>query len=50
VPPGEVFVMGDFRGNSRDSRFFGFVRDEELYARATGVYYRSGEGVTWRPL
>ena len=50
VPQGQVFVMGDFRGNSRDSRFFGFVKQDHLYARATGVYYRSGDGFTWHPL
>jgi signal peptidase I len=50
VPRGEVFVMGDFRGNSRDSRFFGLVREDRIYARATGVYWRSGEGLVWRPL
>jgi signal peptidase I len=50
VPLGQVFVMGDFRGNSRDSRFFGFVPQDHLYARAAGVYYRSGDGFTWRPL
>ena len=50
VSVGQVFAMGDFRGNSRDSRFFGFVRVDEIYAKAAGVYYRSGEGLTWRPL
>ena len=50
VPAGHVFAMGDFRGNSRDSRFFGFVRESELYARAVRVYYRSGEGLVWKPL
>jgi signal peptidase I len=50
VPPGQVFAMGDFRGNSRDSRFFGFVREDEIYARASRVYYRTGEGFTWKPL
>jgi signal peptidase I len=50
VPPGHVFAMGDFRGNSRDSRFFGFVREDEIYARASRVYYRDGEGFVWKPL
>jgi signal peptidase I len=50
VPAGHVFTMGDFRGNSRDSRFFGFVREDQIYAKAFRVYYRSGEGVSWKPL
>jgi signal peptidase I len=50
VPAGRVFAMGDFRGNSHDSRFFGFVREDEIYAKAARVYYRSGEGFVWKPL
>lgn len=50
VPQGHVFAMGDFRGNSRDSRFFGLVREDQIYARAARVYYRSGEGFVWKGL
>jgi signal peptidase I len=50
VPAGNVFAMGDFRGNSRDSRFFGFVREDQIYARAARVYYRAGEGFVWKGL
>jgi signal peptidase I len=50
VPEGQVFVMGDFRGNSRDSRFFGLVREDRIYAKAASVYYRSGDGFVWLPL
>src|SRR5690606_29371323 len=32
VPPGEVLVVGDHRGNSADGRYFGLVPASALYA------------------
>jgi signal peptidase I len=50
VPEGHLLMMGDARGNSRDGRFFGFVEEEAVYARALRVFYRKGEGFSWLPL
>jgi signal peptidase I len=50
VPPGMVLAMGDHRGNSNDGRKFGFIDERELFGRAVAIYYRSGEGFTWKPL
>ena len=50
VPPGMVLAMGDNRGNSNDGRKFGFIDEHELFGRAIAIYYRRGDGFTWRPL
>lgn len=50
VPPGKVLVLGDARGNSHDSRYFGFVHADAIYAKAARVYFRRGQGFVWRPL
>lgn len=39
VPEGHVFVMGDHRGNSRDSRCQGFVPIENFIGRAINVVW-----------
>lgn len=50
VPEGMVLALGDHRGNSLDGRYWGFVDETELYGKAVAVYYRRGDGFTWRSL
>lgn len=42
VPQGKVFMMGDNRANSRDSRFFGPVDKAEVIGKAFFVYWPPG--------
>jgi signal peptidase I len=39
VPSGQLFVMGDNRDNSRDSRFWGFLPLDQVKGRALLVYW-----------
>ncbi len=49
VPAGSIFVMGDNRDNSSDSRYWGFVPIDLIKGRAMFVWWSSGgpDGVRW---
>jgi signal peptidase I len=50
IPPNRLFMMGDSRYNSKDSRYWGFVPRENVRGKPLFVYYSYNADDSDRPL
>jgi len=48
VPARMYLVMGDNRGNSKDGRIFGCVKEDAILGHAVKIYY--SKGLSWKDL
>jgi signal peptidase I len=48
VPAGKLFLIGDARQNSNDSRYFGFVDLKEIRGKALYIYWSRNSSRVWQ--